>query len=71
MDTVTPETTKGEPQTSSKSIKKNQTNSGKKPTSKGTMREPAQQAAPAGPLQDVKEALQEVEESKGDWSKGG
>ncbi|MFL5244335.1 MAG: hypothetical protein ACJ8FY_19725 [Gemmataceae bacterium] len=71
MDTVTPETTKGEPQNNAKSIKKNNTTTGKKPTSKGTMREPPQQAAPAGPLQDAKEALQEVEETKGDWSKGG
>jgi hypothetical protein len=55
----------------SKRLKKNQTNSGKDPSSKGTMREPTQQAAAAGDQEELKQALQELEEQKGDWSKGG
>ncbi len=39
---------------------------------KGTMREPDQMPPKKGDdLQEVKEALQELEEQKGDWSKGG
>jgi len=41
---------------------------------KGTMREPPQTpgaAAAEGELREVREALQEVEETVGDWSKGG
>ena len=54
-----------------KRVKINQTNSGKKSNSKGTMREPTQEPAAAGDLEEVKEALQDLEEQKGDWSKGG
>jgi hypothetical protein len=52
-------------------IKENQPNPGENPTSKGTMREPSQQAAPVGDGEELKEALQDLEETKGDWSKGG
>jgi hypothetical protein len=52
-------------------IKDNQTNPGENPTSKGTMREPSQQAAAGGDRNELKEALQDLEETKGDWSKGG
>jgi hypothetical protein len=41
---------------------------------KGTMREPPQTpgaVAAEGELREVREALQEVEETEGDWSKGG
>jgi hypothetical protein len=41
---------------------------------KGAMREPAQTPGSAqaeGELQEKREALQEVEEKVGDWSKGG
>ena len=41
---------------------------------KGTMREPPQTPGAVeaeGELREVREALQEVEESVGDWSKGG
>ena len=41
---------------------------------KGTMREPPQTPGAAeaeGELREVREALQEVEETVGDWSKGG
>jgi hypothetical protein len=55
----------------SKRIERNQTNSSKKPSSKGTMREPTQQAAAAGNQEELKQALQNLEEQKGDWSKGG
>jgi hypothetical protein len=44
------------------------------PHSKGTMREPAQTPGAIkaeGELRDVRDALQEVEEKEGDWSKGG
>jgi hypothetical protein len=35
------------------------------------MREPTQQAAAAGNQEELKQALQNLEEQKGDWSKGG
>jgi len=54
-----------------KRVKKNQTNKGTKPNSKGSMREPTQQAAAAGKQEELKQALQNLEEEKGDWSKGG
>jgi hypothetical protein len=41
---------------------------------KGTMREPPQTPGAVeaeGELREVREALQEIEESAGDWSKGG
>jgi hypothetical protein len=41
---------------------------------KGAMREPAQTPGSAqaeGDLREAREALQEVEEKEGDWSKGG
>jgi hypothetical protein len=38
----------------------------------GAMREPSQTPGQAaGPMEDVKKALQEQEEKEGDWSKGG
>jgi hypothetical protein len=38
----------------------------------GTMREPSQSPGQAqGDLEEVKQALQDLEEAKGDWSKGG
>lgn len=58
-------------QAESKRTKKNRTNAGKKPDSKGTMREPTQQAGATGDLEELKVALQNLEEKKGDWSKGG
>jgi len=39
---------------------------------KGAMREPSQTPGQAcGEMEEVKEALHDLEESKGDWSKGG
>ncbi len=39
---------------------------------KGAMREPEQMPSKEGEdLKEVKEALQDLEEEKGDWSKGG
>ena len=52
-------------------IKENQPHPAENPTSKGTMREPRQQVAPVGDGEELKEALQDLEETKGDWSKGG
>jgi hypothetical protein len=64
-------TTKTGRKKGAKGIKENQTNPGQDPTFKGTMREPSQQAAAEGDREDLKEALQDLEETKGDWSKGG
>jgi hypothetical protein len=42
------------------------------PHEKGAMREPAQTPdGERGPLQEVQEALEDLEKQKGDWSKGG
>ena len=42
------------------------------PHAKGAMREPAQTpSAERGPLGEVREALEDIEKEKGDWSKGG
>jgi hypothetical protein len=42
------------------------------PHVKGTMREPAQTPdGERGPLDEVREALEDLEKEKGDWSKGG
>jgi hypothetical protein len=71
MDTVASGTSAAGLQNGAKRIKKNQTDSGKDATSKGTMREPTQQAAAVGDREELKEALQDLEETKGDWSKGG
>ena len=71
MNKVAPAKTNAGRQSGSKPIMKNQTNSGNDPVSKGTMREPTQQAAAVGDREELKEALQELEETKGDWSKGG
>ena len=64
-------TTKAGRKQGARRIKDNQTNPGENPTSKGTMREPNQQATAVGDREDLKEALQDLEETKGDWSKGG
>jgi hypothetical protein len=64
-------TTNAGGQKGARRIKKNQTNPGQDPTSKGTMREPSQWAAVVGDREELKEALQDLEETKGDWSKGG
>jgi hypothetical protein len=66
-----PEKSIADRQDDPKRINNNQTNSRAKPNSKGSMREPAQQAAAAGNQEELKQALQELEEKKGDWSKGG
>jgi hypothetical protein len=71
MAIVEPGTSAAECQDDPKLNKVNQTNSGKNPSSKGTMREPTQQAAAAGDQEELKQALQDLEEQKGDWSKGG
>jgi hypothetical protein len=63
--------TKAGRQKGARRIKDKQANPGEYPTSKGTMREPSQQAAAVGDRQELKEALQDLEETKGDWSKGG
>jgi hypothetical protein len=68
---ITPGKSNADGRDDTKRIKKNQTNSGAKPVSKGTMREPTQQAAAVGDQEELKKALQDVEERKGDWSKGG
>lgn len=70
MDTVAPKTNKAGRRDGSKAVR-NQPKSDEKPISKGTMREPTQQPAAAGKLEDLKQALQTLEEEKGDWSKGG
>jgi hypothetical protein len=49
----------------------NWTSAGRNPTAKGAMREPTQQAGAVGDREELKQALQDLEESKGDWSKGG
>jgi len=71
MAIVAPEASKAGRQDDSERVEKNRAGSGKKPSSKGTMREPTQQAAAAGDQEELKEALQDLEEKKGDWSKGG
>jgi hypothetical protein len=71
MAFVTPGSSKEGPQEASECIEKDQPASGKKTRSKGTMREPTQQAAAATDQEELKEALQDLEEDKGDWSKGG
>jgi hypothetical protein len=71
MNIFAPGKTNAGRQNGSAPIKKNRTNSGKDALSKGTMREPTQQAAAVGDQEELKEALQELEENKGDWSKGG
>jgi hypothetical protein len=71
MDTVAPGTSNAGDQDDVKRTKKNEANSGAEPNSKGTMREPTQQAGAAGEMEELKEALQDLEEQKGDWSKGG
>ena len=71
MAIVAPGTSNAGRQDNSRRMKKNQPDSGKKPTSKGTMREPTQQAGAAGNQEELKQALQDLEEQKGDWSKGG
>lgn len=71
MNIVAPGTSTAGRQDDSKRLPKNQTNPSKKPSSKGTMREPTQQAGATGKLEDLKQALQDLEETKGDWSKGG
>ena len=38
---------------------------------KGLMKEPTQKAGAQGALEEVKQALHDLEEIKGDWSKGG
>jgi hypothetical protein len=70
-DTIAPGTGAAGRQNGAKRIKKNQTNSGKDAVSKGAMRVPTQQAAAVGDREELKEALQNLEETKGDWSKGG
>lgn len=62
MDTVAPEASNGQRENDPKPIE---------PGSKGTMREPTQQAGAGGDLEELKKALQKLEEQKGDWSKGG
>jgi hypothetical protein len=64
-------TTKAGRKKRARGIKENQEKPDLNPTSKGTMREPSQQAAPGSDRNDLKEALQDLEETKGDWSKGG
>jgi hypothetical protein len=71
MDTVASGTKVAGRQNGPKQTKKNQTNSGNDAVSKGTMRVPTQQAAAVGDREELKEALQNLEETKGDWSKGG
>ncbi len=71
MDTIAQRTKGAGRQDDSKRIKKNQTNPGKESNSKGAMREPTQQAAAVGKQEELKKALQDLEEKKGDWSKGG
>lgn len=45
---------------------------GRDPHAKGTMREPAQiPSGKRGALQEVQEALEDLEKKEGDWSKGG
>jgi hypothetical protein len=51
--------------TRSKSAKRTRVNP------KGTLREPTQQPSAKGNQEELKKALQELEEKKGDWSKGG
>jgi hypothetical protein len=38
---------------------------------KGSMKEPTQHSSAKNDREDLKSALQELEEKKGDWSKGG
>jgi hypothetical protein len=64
-------TTKAGRKKGAKRIEENQKEPDLNPTAKGTMREPSQQAAPGGDGNELKEALQDLEETKGDWSKGG
>jgi hypothetical protein len=71
MNTVASGTGAAGCQNGAKRLKKNQTNSGKDAISKGTMREPTQQAAAKGDQEELKRALQNLEETKGDWSRGG
>jgi hypothetical protein len=71
MAIVAPGTSNAGRQEDSRRIKKNQPKAGKEPNSKGTMREPTQQAGAAGDQEELKQAFQELEEQKGDWSKGG
>lgn len=71
MDTVAPETTNGKRQDDPRRIEKKPTKSGKKQSSKGNMREPTQQTGAGGDQEELKVALQDLEEQKGDWSRGG
>jgi hypothetical protein len=71
MDTVVSGTSTAGRQNGAKFIKKNQTNSGTDANSKGTMRVPTQQSAAVGDQEELKVALQDLEETKGDWSRGG
>ena len=71
MAIVAPGANKEDRQDDSERVEKKRNASGEKPSSKGTMREPNQQAAVAGDQEELKEALQDLEEKKGDWSKGG
>jgi hypothetical protein len=71
MAFVTPGSSKEGRQEASEGIEKDQPASGKKTSSKGAMREPTQQAAAETDQEELKEALEDLEEDKGDWSKGG
>lgn len=71
MDIVAPRTRKAGRQADAKRLKKNQPKDVQEPGSKGTMREPTQRAGATGDQEDLKVALQDLEEKDGDWSKGG
>jgi hypothetical protein len=71
MEIVAPETSNRARQSESERINVQQAHFGKNPSSKGSMREPTQRAAAAGNREELKQALHDLEERKGDWSKGG